>query len=423
MALNRQVDIAINHDPEAIIMHTANHPDATHYVQDIWSVDPKEVTSGLPVGLAWFSPDCKHFSKAKGGRPVEKKIRDLAWVVVNWAREVHPEIIMVENVEEFRTWGPLDANNKPDKLRQGETFDEWVASLQELGYRVQWKELRASYFGAPTIRKRLFIIARRDGKPIIWPEPTHGPGRLPERPAHECIDFSIPTRSIFGRPKPLSDATLKRIAYGTYRYVINDPDPFIVGNDQISVPTLIQTSWGERPGQAPRVPGLFKPLGTAMGGGVKHALVSAFLTKFYGTAIGADLEQPMPTVTAGGKKLGLVYAFLTHYYSGGGQAQNMREPMHVVTSKARIALVTVHGEQYAISDIGMRMLEPKELYAAQGFPRDYVIEPLVNGKPMTKTAQVRMAGNSVCPPVARALVQANAAHLMVDYAYAAAGGA
>ena len=589
LALGRHVDVAINHDPEAVAMHAMNHPQTDHHCESVWDVDPLELTQGRPVGLAWFSPDCKHFSKAKGGKPVQKEIRGLAWVVLRWCLAVKPRVIPLENVEEFITWGPLievvPGQYAPDPTRKGETFRAFVGMLSTgisadhlalaeaceflgigpdsfdaqrlvkgLGYTVDWRELRACDYGAPTIRKRLFLIARCDGKPIVWPAPTHGAPdsvavktkqRKPWRTAAECIDWSIRCPSIFERAKPLAEATQRRIARGLRRYVIDAADPFIVkvnhGGDEfrgqplsepiqtitgkhgyglaapyvtkfragatgsdlaeplhtitaggeqarpgtgnamgLVVPiltecanastqrtfradeplrtqcaevkgghfalasaTLIQTGYGERPGQAPRVPGLDKPLGTAVAGGVKHALVSAFMAKHYGgnyEGAGIDLRdptstvttvdhhglvasnlvklrgectgsatgEPVPTVTAGGTHIGEVRAFLVKYYSEGGQDQDCRDPMHTIPTKDRLGLVTVAGEEYQIADIGMRMLEPHELYAAQGFPASYVIAPIMaNGKRLPKYAQVRMCGNSVSPPMAAALVRAN----------------
>lgn len=432
-AIGRSVDIAINHDAEAIAMHQANHPATEHYCEDVFSVDPLAVTHGQPVGLAWFSPDCKHFSKAKGGKPVSKQIRGLAWVVIRWAETVKPRIIMLENVEEFRTWCPLLENGRPDPTKKGETFNEWVAQLQACGYVVEVRELKAADYGTPTSRKRLFVIARCDGWPIVWPIPTHGKGLKPYRTAAECIDWSIACPSIFERAKPLAEATLRRIARGVRRYVIEAAEPFIVplthaGADRVhnlyeplrtitgahrgelalAVPTLIQTSYGERKGQAPRVPGLGKPLGTIMAQGQKHALVAAFLARHYGghENDGADLRIPMHTVTAQDHHA-LVYAFLLAYYGNEKEGISLAKPMRTVVSKDRFALVTVRGEEFYVADIGMRMLAPHELFRAQGFRSDYIINPLVNGKPLSKTAQMRMCGNSVCPPLAEALVRAN----------------
>lgn len=434
-AIDRSVDIAINHDPEAIAMHRANHPSTEHYCEDVFSINPRAVTNGAPVGLAWFSPDCKHFSKAKGGKPVDKNIRGLAWVVIRWAEDVRPRLIMLENVEEFQTWCPLDPEGRPDLSRKGQTFREWVGRLQALGYVVEWRELKAADFGAPTSRKRLFVVARCDGQPIIWPSPTHGKGLRPYRTAAECIDWSIPCPSIFERPKPLADATLRRIARGVRRYVIESGEPFIVTmrgtsathldqsaqstveplrtisasglHHALAVSTLIQTSYGERKGQAPRVPGLEKPLGTIMAQGQKHALVTAFLARHYGghENDGSDLRIPIHTITSKDHHH-LVSAFLMKYYKA-DQDPRLEEPLHTVTTKHRFALVTIRGEDYIIADIGMRMLAPHELFRAQGFRSNYILNPLVNGKPLSKTAQVRMCGNSVCPPLAEALVRAN----------------
>lgn len=501
-ALGRHVDIAVNHDAEAVSLHEANHPQTRHFVSDVFEVDPRAVCGDQPVGLLWASPDCKHFSKAKGGKPVSKKIRGLAWVVVRWAKVVRPRVICLENVEEFQTWGPLAADGRPCPERKGSTFRRWVGQLERLGYVVEWRELRACDFGAPTIRKRLFLVARCDGQPIVWPAPTHGPkgsGLKPHRTAAECIDWSLPCPSIFERERPLAEATLRRIAHGIKRYVLDAARPFIVpvthpgdsrvhsiddpvrtitganrGELALASPTLIQTGYGERPGQAPRVPGLDKPLGTAVDG-QKHALVAAFLAKHYGGVVGSKLgeaigtvtsvdhhslvaaqlvgcggrtgqgqspaydagrpmrtvttkgdtavvtshlaklrgtsssasaAEPLHTVSAQGFHHAEVRALLLKYY-GTDQDPNLREPLHTVTTKDRFGLVTVKGELYAIADIGMRMLQPRELYRAQGFPESYVIDRGADGRVLSKAAQVRMCGNSVAPPVARAIVAAN----------------
>lgn len=428
-AIGRHVDVAVNHDTEAVSLHTANHPQTRHYCSDVFEVDPITVTDGQPVGLLWASPDCKHFSKAKGGKPVSKKIRSLAWVVVKWAKAVRPSVICLENVEEFQTWGPLADDGRPCPQRKGQTFDLWKKQLQNLGYQVEHRELRACDYGAPTIRKRLFLVARCDGQPIVWPSPTHAQpdargkvpaGMKPWRTAADCIDWTVPTPSIFERSKPLADATCRRIAKGVMRYVVDAKAPFLAP-DQHSASTLIQTGYGERPGQQPRVPGLEKPLGTVVAG-QKHALVTAFLAKHYTGVVGSSLDAPMGTATTvdhhslvtthlehmghGEGACGKVRAFLVKYY-GTDQDPALREPLHTVTTKDRFGLVLVHGEPYAIVDIGLRMLTPRELYRAQGFPESYRIDRGAAGEPITKTAQVRMCGNSVCPPLARALVAAN----------------
>lgn len=438
MALGRSPDIAINHDAEAIAMHAANHPGTQHYCESVWDVDPVQACGGRPVGLAWFSPDCTFHSKARGGKPFRdrnkaRRRRGLAWIVVRWAKAVRPRVICLENVEEFAQWGPLGDDGKPCPLRRGFTFRRWVAQLQNAGYEVDFRELRACDYGAPTIRKRLFLIARCDGQPIVWPDATHGRGLQPYRTAAECIDWSIPCPSIFERARPLAENTQRRIARGIQRYVIDAAEPFIVGIDNKSSgassawpgseplrtvtlenrfalvsPTLIQTGYGERAGQAPRVPGLDKPLGTVVAGGKKHALVAAFIAKHYGDQgqrPGIAMTEPLATVTTSDHHA-LVQAFLIKFYSEGGQWQSPAEPMHTVPTKDRMGLVTVRGERYVIDDIGMRMLAPRELYRAQGFPDTYLIAPAVDGKPLTKTAQVRMCGNSVSPPCAAAIVAA-----------------
>ena len=403
MALGRSPDIAVNHDPKAVAMHAENHPGTRHLCESVWDVDPVEVTAGRRVALAWFSPDCTHFSKAKGGKPRNKNIRGLAWVVIRWAKAVKPRVIMLENVEEFRTWGPLLDDGMSCPERRGATFRRWIAELENCGYQVEVRELRACDYGAPTIRKRLFVIARCDGLPIVWPAKTHGEGLEPWRAAAECIQWEVPTVSIFDRKKPLVENTMKRIARGIQKFLIDDPHPFLAPNRLVS-PTLIQTGYGERPGQAPRVPGLHRPLGTVVAGGCKHAPVSSFLAKHYGgnySGAGVSLAEPTHTVTAVDHHA-LVNAFLTKYY-GTSTGQALPTPMHTVTSNHHLGLVTVRGEKYSVSDVGMRMLAPRELYRAQGFPDSYRIEFTINNKPLTKGDQIRMCGNSVCPPIAAAL--------------------
>ncbi|KJH56497.1 hypothetical protein CHCC20488_2494 [Bacillus paralicheniformis] len=418
MATGLSVDIAINHDPAAIAMHKVNHPDTEHYCESVWEVDPQEATKGRPVALCWFSPDCKHFSKAKGGKPVEKKIRGLAWVAVRWAATVRPRVIILENVEEFQTWGPLTKDGLPDPRKKGSTFRSFVRALQRQGYKVEWKELRACDYGAPTIRKRLFLIARRDGRPIVWPKPTHGDpksatvkkGMLkPWRTAAEIMDWSIETPSIFNRKKPLSENTLRRIARGIQRFVIESKKPFVVGNHGRS---LIQMGYGDPEGR--RVLDLKKPLGTITAGGNKFAMATSHLIKLRGTCKdGQPVTNPMPTVTAGGLHVGEVRAFLTKYY-GSDIGQSLDNPLHTVTTKDRFGLVTIKGENYQIADIGMRMLQPHELFAAQGFPSDYVIDRDINGVRYPKAKQVERCGNAVPPPFAENLVRANLPDLCIS---------
>lgn len=468
LATGRHPDYAINHDAQALGMHAANHPETIHLCEDVFAVSPRKVCRGRRVGLAWFSPDCKHFSKAKGGKPVEKKIRGLAWVAVRWAEDVHPRMIYLENVEEFETWGPV-VDGRPCPDRKGHTYRRWKGRLEALGYKVEARTLVAADYGAPTTRKRLFLVARCDGLPIIWPTPSHGQGRaLPWRTAAECIDFSIPCPSIFERERPLAENTLRRVAVGVQRFVIDAPQPFIVpvthpgdqrvhsineplrtitgangGELALVSPTLIQTGYGERPGQAPRVPGLHKPLGTVVAG-QKHALVAAFLAKHNGIGakmvVGQDLfgpvhtitgtdqkavvasslvklrgtsrdgqrvTEPLGTVSAQGNHFAEVRAFLIKFHRDGGQWQDLFGPLHTVPTRDSLGLVMVHGELHAIVDIGLRMLQPRELFTAQGFPLDYIIDRTADGTPLPKHAQVRMCGNSVSPPPAEALIRAN----------------
>jgi DNA (cytosine-5)-methyltransferase 1 len=514
-ALGRPANIAVNHSAAAIAMHKANHPETKHYQEDVWQVDPREACGSNLVAVAWFSPDCTHFSRAKGGQPRSKDVRCLADVVIRWAREVRPKVIFLENVEEFLTWGPLDDEGQPIKAQEGEDFRAWRAKLVALGYVVEHRIIVAADHGTPTTRKRLFLVARCDGRPIVWPTATHGRGRpRPWRTAAEVIDWELPCPSIFDRKRPLAEATLRRIAAGVRRYVIESGRPFVVplthhsktprvrdihepfktitaanrgelalvspfiapvthttsgdrvhradeplrtvttakgGEFVLVAPTMVQTGYGEREGQAPRALDIQRPLGTVVSGG-KHALVATFLakhyggvvghgverpigtvtaqdhhslvqaqlelpamqasfvSKFYGTATGASVEAPLPTVTSTGQHLADVRAFLVKYYGADGAAtsqQSLFDPLHTVTTKARFGLVTVHGQEYVITDIGMRMLAPHELFAAQGFPGDYIIDPELNGRPLTKTQQIELAGNSVCPQVAAAIVGAN----------------
>lgn len=633
MATGYSVDIAINHDPEAIRMHKANHPNTKHYCEDVWQVDPVEACNGHPVGLAWFSPDCKHFSKAKGGKPKDKFIRGLAWVACRWAGLVRPRVIMLENVEEFKTWGPLNRRHHPIKAKQGKTFEKFVQQLTDLGYEVQFKELIAADYGAPTMRKRFFMIARCDRKPIIWPEPTHGPadsesvksGLLkPYVGAYTQLDFSLPCPSIFDTSeeikekygiravRPLAPKTMERIARGIKKFVVDNADPF-----------LIEIGYGESKGQKnPRAYSIEKPLHTIVAkdknflvapiltqyhsyekdgvrgqgienpimtvdGSNRYGLVTSFLSKFYKTGIGQDIREPLGTVTAnaGGGHFGEVRAFLERYdvcesnrcnkrtdrsrdnsskerreiledieqavqrngyssgrskengskfevgvsgssclegwetvsdactqssvgnicrdnprrngyqpqeweqtgqqvgksgssntesepypcdknrsenlqqlsreifgeckkvegqrnvvfedrertrnisnsgvssgefqahtlikYYGQGVGQDVKEPLDTVTSRDRFGLVTIEGVDYQIVDIGLRMLEPRELYGCQGFPADYIIDHDYTGKTYPRSEQVRRCGNAVCPPIPAALVRANLPELCV----------
>lgn len=437
LGLGRPVDIAVNHDPEAVAMHDINHPHTRHFCESVWEVDPRVIADGRPVDLAWFSPDCKHFSKAKGGTPVSKEIRGLAWAAIRYAATVKPKVIMLENVEEFVTWGPIAGDGRPCPKNKGRTFAAFTNALRRLGYQVDWRELRACDYGAPTIRKRLFLIARRDGQPIVWPQPTHGDPASeavkrkqlkPWRTAAEIIDWSLPCPSIFDRQRPLAENTLRRIARGLQRYVLEAKQPFIVngqaafltehanGSSQRNMPVghfaLVSAFLAKHYGGNYTGPGssMAEPVPTVTT--VDHnALVTSHLVKLRNNCIGQDLHEPMHTLTTGGH-MGEVRAFLLKYY-GTGDGQPLGEPLHTVTTKDRMALVMVKGEPYQIVDIGMRMLEPHELYAAQGFPADYIHSHTADGKRLSKAAQVRMCGNSVCPPVAAALVRANCAEHLV----------
>lgn len=497
MATGYSVDIAINHDPEAIRMHKVNHPNTKHYCENVWAVDPVKACEGHSVALAWFSPDCKHFSKAKGGKPKDKNIRGLAWVACRWAALVRPRVIMLENVEEFKTWGPLNRGHHPIRAKQGDTFRQFVKQLNELGYEVQFRELVAADYGAPTKRKRFFMIARCDGVPIMWPKPTHAPADSKEvkegllKPyvgAYTQLDFSLPCPSIFDTSeeikekygiravRPLAPKTMQRIARGLKKFVLDNPEPFIV-----------PIGYGERKGQSPRVHDIKKPLptivssgkhylceprlapvidktygGNYQGGGSKaedpidtittvdhnrlvaatliqyhsetnsggvrgqgienpimtvdssnrYGLVTSFLSKFYKTGIGQDEREPLHTVTTSAGHFGEVRAFLIKYY-GEGTGQDIEQPLDTVTSRDRFGLVTIQGVEYQIVDIGLRMLEPKELYGCQGFPDDYIIDHDSTGKTYSRSEQVKRCGNAVCPPIPAAMVRSNLPELCV----------
>lgn len=525
MATGYSVDIAINHDPEAIKMHKANHPNTKHYCENVWAVDPVKACNGHPVGLAWFSPDCKHFSKAKGGKPKDKNIRGLAWVALRWAGLVRPRVIMLENVEEFKTWGPLNRGHHPIKAKQGKTFEKFVQQLNDLGYTVEFKELIAADYGAPTMRKRFFMIARCDGKPIVWPEPTHAPAdseevkaglKKPYVGAYTQLDFSLPCPSIFDTSeeikekygiravRPLAQKTMDRIARGFIKFVLNNPKPFIIqcnhGGERrpndirepmptitgkhgygIVEPYMVQI--GQTGFTKDRSKDVREPLTTIVSknehclisptliqyhsetskDGVRgqtiedpimtvdssnrYGLVTSFLHKYYdggykgaGETVenplptvtawdhnsvvtanliqmnnhcdGKDIRQPLPTIIAGDGHFGEVRAFLIKYY-GQGTGQDIKDPLDTVTAQDRFGLVTINGTDYQIVDIGLRMLEPRELYGCQGFPDDYIIDHDYTGKTYPRSEQVRRCGNAVCPPIPAALVRANLPELCV----------
>lgn len=606
MALGRSPDIAINHNADALALHAANHPETLHLSENIFKVDPLDYVAGKHVGLAWFSPDCKHFSKAKGGKPVERNIRDLAWVIVLWAERAKPDVIIMENVEEWKEWGPLIETDKglmPCPDSRGQTFQKWCKAMKRAGYKLQHRELRACDHGAPTIRKRLFVIARRDGQPIVWPQPTHGAPtdldvlagkKLPWRTAAEIIDWSLPCPSIFDTSseimqkhglraiRPLADATMARVARGTKRYVLDSSRPFIVnlthgvrtedvdrpfntitganrgekavispvltyaqqgganrsvdephhtitaskkdqnsviipslmsmkGNDRrdspadaphptvlaggghsaVIVPTIV--GCGGRAGQSrPRAGdepmatvtakadacisavfvakhnndsrrvggvnpgrGMDEPVSTVTATGAQQGVVSAFVSRQFGASIGHGAHEPSATVTAGVNKSALIAPHL-HAYYGSDQDTPENEPFHTITTKPRFSHIeaaisappftedqharardvaaflrsygfwderefvtlTIGDAEFVIVDIGMRMLTPRELYSAQGFPADYQIDSDAKGRPFPKNVQVSCVGNSVSPPVAAAIVAANCQHL-VEYREAA----
>lgn len=525
MATGYSVDIAINHDPEAIKMHKANHPNTEHYCENVWAVDPVKACKGHPVGLAWFSPDCKHFSKAKGGKPKDKNIRGLAWVALRWAGLVRPKVIMLENVEEFKTWGPLNRRHHPIRAKQGKTFERFVQQLRDLGYEVEFRELIAADYGAPTMRKRFFMVARCDGKSIVWPEPTHGPAdseevkaglKKPYVGAYTQLDFSLPCPSIFDTSeeikekygiravRPLAQKTMDRIARGLKKFVLDNPEPFIIqcnhGGERrpndirepmptitgkhgygIVEPYMVQI--GQTGFTKDRSKDVREPLTTIVSknehclisptliqyhsetskDGVRgqtiedpimtvdssnrYGLVTSFLHKYYdggykgaGETVenplptvtawdhnsvvtanliqmnnhcdGKDIRQPLPTITAGDGHFGEVRAFLIKYY-GQGTGQDIKNPLDTVTAQDRFGLVTINGTDYQIVDIGLRMLEPKELYGCQGFPDDYIIDHDYTGKTYPRSEQVRRCGNAVCPPIPDALVRANLPELCV----------
>jgi DNA (cytosine-5)-methyltransferase 1 len=517
-ATGQHVHIAINHNPDALSMHEANHPQTRHYVSDVWEVDPYAVCEGRMVGWLHLSPDCTDHSQAKGGQPRSRTIRALAWVGVRWSGTVCPDVISLENVAQILKWGTLIAKRDPATGRViklsggvaapgervpvqdqylipnpktiGRNWRRLVAIWRSQGYTVEWRVLRASDYGAGTTRARLFAIARRDGQPIVWPEATHAakPTRTQKRQvmAADGIDFSIPGNSIFGRKKPLAEATMRRIALGMRRYVLDCADMFIVpathqgadrvhslrepartitaanrGELMLAAPTLIQAGYGERDGQAPRALDLGQPLGTVTAGGIKHAVATAYMMQANGgfnttpghdlrypastitnsgsqqqlvaanlvalrrNCVGAHPESPISTITAGAEHHGLVQyqlapseeagalqvaAFLMRYYGSGGQWGDLREPAATLTTRDRLALVTVfvRGTPYVVVDIHLRMLTPRELYRLQGFPDNYIIDRGHDGRIFTKSAQVHMVGNSVSPPPAVALIAANA---------------
>ena len=417
MALGRPVDIAINHDPQAIRMHKVNHPDTLHLTEDIFKVDLKKYVAGRHVALMWASPDCTSHSKAKGGQPRNKGLRILPWAVYKHAKAILPDVILMENVEEIQQWGPLDEAGHPIKERAGEDYKRFIAAMKKLGYDFDSRELVAADYGAPTTRKRWYAIFRRDGKPIVWPEPTHSKcgdgGRRKWLECGDYIDWSDLGRSIFDRPKPLAEATMKRIANGYVKYVVNNDNPYIVNNHD-AVSFLIQyhgeTREGDSRGQLLTEP--IKTIDTSN----RYGLVTAFVTKFYKTGLCQGCEEPLHTITTSPGHFGLISAFLIKYY-GTGCGQEAGRPLGTITTKDRFGLVNVitdiDGEKYVLKDIFLRMLKPEELKRMQGFPEDYILNRDIEGKPYPVGEQVARIGNSVVPIMAQALVSANCPYLKV----------
>lgn len=501
-AIERDVDIAVNHDAGAVEMHRINHPRTRHFQTDVFKLDPIKVCKGRSVWFAWFSPDCRHFSRAKGAKPVSRRVRGLARIACIWAKKKRPKLIFLENVREFQDWGPLiqkldeagrplvDIHSNPvlipDPTRKGKSFKRFVARFVTLGYAVEWRDLDAADYGAPTHRRRLFLIARCDGLPITWPARTHAPadkcaalGLLPYRSAAECIDWSIPCPSIFEKRqngKYLVKNTNRRIAYGFMRYVAECADPYIVtcnhagnGFRGSGIREPMKTITGSRDAHGVVIPyviqcksigrDLRKPAPASCASN-HHMLIAPWIIKHFGGAVGADIRRPLPTTTRRGTQNQVaaaylvhlnhgekqwsnvrdpmrtattgkhaavvsvslipcdaravkwyqahypnalkVYGFLIKYYGACEHGQSLFEPMHTLTGKDRFALVqvTVDGDSWIVADIGMRMLIPRELARAQGFPDGYVLTGNIEN-------QVARIGNSVCPIMAEVIVRAN----------------
>jgi DNA (cytosine-5)-methyltransferase 1 len=416
MALGRPVDIAINHDPDAILMHKTNHQDTLHLTEDIFKVNLKKYVKGQHVALMWASPDCTSHSKAKGGKPREKGLRILPWAVYKHAKEILPDVVLMENVEEIQQWGPLDEKGYPIPEKKGEDYKKFITAMKSLGYRFGSRELIAADYGAPTTRKRWYAVFRRDGKEIRWPEQTHsadGIGFKKWKPCGDYIDWSDLGSSIFDRKKPLAEATQKRIANGIKKYIIDAESPYIVRGGE-ALAYIIQyhgeTRAGDSRGQLLTEP--IKTIDTSN----RYGLVTAFITKYYKTGIGQGCDEPLHTITTSPGHFGLVSAFLIKYY-GGGCGQTLDRPLDTITTKDRFGLVNVildiEGEKYIISDIFLRMLKPEELKLMQGFPKDYIIDRDYNWKKYPIAKQVARIGNSVVPIMAEKLVEVNCPYLKV----------
>lgn len=414
MVLGRPVDIAVNHDPEAIRMHAANHPDTLHLTEDIFKVDLQKYVGVRKVALMWASPDCTSHSKAKGGQPREKGLRILPWAVFKHAKKILPEVIIMENVEEIQQWGPLDETGRPIKERAGEDYRKFISAMKRIGYVFDCRELIAADYGAPTTRKRWYAIFRRDGKAIKWPEQTHQKdGQPPWLECGDYIDWSDLGKSIFERKKPLADATMKRIANGYIKYVVNNPKPYIVQNE-LAYAFLIQYHGEQKVGDA-RGQKLTEPIKT-IDTSNRYGLVVAFVTKFYKSGIGQGCNEPLHTITTSPGHFGLISAFLIKYY-GTGCGQELNYPLGTITTKDRFGLVNViteiKGESYILKDIFLRMLKSEELKLMQGFPADYIIDRDASGRPYPVKEQVARIGNSVVPIMAQKLVEVNCPYLKV----------
>lgn len=414
MALGRAVDIAVNHDPQAILMHKTNHPRTLHLTEDIFKVDLEKYVAGRHVALMWASPDCTSHSKAKGGQPRKQGLRILPWAVFKHARKILPDVVIMENVEEIQQWGPLDESGRPIKERAGEDYEKFITAMKSLGYAFDCRELVAADYGAPTTRKRWYAIFRRDGREIVWPAQTHFKDREPKwLQCGDYIDWSDLGTSIFGRKRPLAEATQKRIANGIRKYIVENPNPYIV-KDKRALAFLIQYHGEQKEGES-RGQLLTEPIKT-IDTSNRYGLVTAFITKFYKTGIGQGCEEPLHTITTSPGHFGLVSAFLIKYY-GAGCGQQVSEPLATITTKDRFGLVSIplsiDGEKYSIADIFLRMLKPEELKVMQGFPKDYIIDRDYKWNSYPISEQVKRIGNSVVPVMAEAIVRANCGYLKV----------
>lgn len=417
MALGTEVFIAVNHDEMAIRMHKTNHPNTIHLTEDIFKVDLQKYIGDRHVDLMWASPDCTSHSKAKGGQPRNSGLRILPWAVYKHAKKILPDVIIMENVEEIQDWGALDDKGHPIPERKGEDYNRFVHSMKGLGYDFECRTLVAADYGAPTTRRRWYAIFRRDGRKITWPEPTHS--KYPEvtglKPWLQCgdyVDWSDLGKSIFDRKKPLAENTQRRIANGIKKFILENPNPYIV-KDKRAMAFLIQYH-SETKRDAVRGQNLTEPIQT-IDTSNRYGLVTAFITKFYKTGTGSGLDEPIHTITTSPGHFGLVSAFLVKYYGADHDGQALTDPIGTIVTKDRFGLVTVvmNGERYRIEDIFLRMLNPEELKVMQGFPKDYIIDRDYEWKPYPKTEQVARIGNSVVPIMAKALVEANCGYLKV----------